>query len=147
MYWGIDMNLFGFSAKRKQFFILEKQDDYESSGIWPDDIKQVSDDVMEAFSGTPPSGMILGADKKGNPAWVDIPPLTAEELIQQAEETKQRLIAEVRTETEMLRAKLALKRIQPDEEVLLIAWLDYLDLLEAVDTSTTPIIDWPQKPI
>lgn len=74
------------------------------------------------------------------------PPLTKEQLILQAEEKKQFLISEVHTETEMLRAKLALKRIRPDEEAMLIAWLDYLELLEAVDTSTAPDIDWPQKP-
>lgn len=71
------MQNFGFSAKKAQFFIFARQGDYESSGIWPDDIKPVDDDVMETFSGTPPSGMRLGVDQKGNPAWVDIPPLTA----------------------------------------------------------------------
>ncbi|MER2868139.1 tail fiber assembly protein [Morganella morganii] len=74
------------------------------------------------------------------------PPPTNAQLIEQAEAQKQYLIAEVHTETEMLRAKLALKRIKPDEEALLIAWLDYLDLLDAVDTSLVPDIDWPQKP-
>ena len=74
------------------------------------------------------------------------PPPTKDQLIEQAEAQKQYLIAEVHTETEMLRAKLALKRIKPDEEALLNAWLDYLDLLEDVDTSTEPDIDWPQKP-
>lgn len=140
------MNLFGFSAEKLQFFILKKQDGYEASGIWPDDIKQVSDDVMETFSGTPPSGMRLGADKKGNPAWVDIPPLTRAELVEQAEAKKQALIAEVHTETEMLRTKLALGRIKEDEKAQLNAWLDYLDLLEGADVSTAPDISWPVKP-
>lgn len=74
------------------------------------------------------------------------PPVTKERQIADAEETKQRLISEVTTETAMLRAKLALKRIKPDEEALLIAWLDYLDELEAVDVSTAPDIIWPVKP-
>lgn len=74
------------------------------------------------------------------------PPPTKAQLIEQAEIQKQYLAAEVHTETEMLRTKLALKRIKPDEEALLIAWLDYLDELEAVDASTAPDIDWPQKP-
>ena len=63
-----------------------------------------------------------------------------------AEAQKQYLIAEVQTETQMLQTKLSLKRIKPAELELLNAWLDYLDLLEAVDTSTAPDIDWPQKP-
>ena len=65
----------------------------------------------------------------------------------EAEEKKAFLISEVESETSMLRAKLALKRIKPAEEALLIAWLDYLDELEAVDISTAPDITWPVKPV
>lgn len=78
--------------------------------------------------------------------WVTDKAAKKESDIATAETQKQYLIAEVHTETEMLRAKLALKRIKPDEETLLIAWLDYLDLLEAVDISLAPDINWPQKP-
>lgn len=74
------------------------------------------------------------------------PPPTKQQLIEQAEAQKQYLIAEVNAETQILQTKLALKRIKPDELELLNAWLDYLDLLEAVDTTTAPDIDWPQKP-
>ena len=78
--------------------------------------------------------------------WVMDKAAKKESDIAAAEAQKQYLIAEVHTETEMLRVKLALKRIKPDEEALLNAWLDYLDLLEAVDTTTAPDIDWPKKP-
>ncbi|MEM8239853.1 tail fiber assembly protein [Morganella morganii subsp. sibonii] len=74
------------------------------------------------------------------------PPPTKEQFIEQAEQQKQMLIAEVSAETEMLRTKLALKRIKPDEMERLNAWLDYLDELEAVDVSTAPDITWPVKP-
>lgn len=74
------------------------------------------------------------------------PPPTIAQLIEQAETQKQYLIAEVQTETQMLQTKLSLKRIKPAELELLNAWLDYLDLLEAVDTSTAPDIDWTKKP-
>ncbi|HDS2911798.1 TPA: tail fiber assembly protein [Morganella morganii subsp. morganii] len=80
------------------------------------------------------------ADKIANP------PPTKAELIEQAEAQKQYLIAEVNAETHMLQTKLALGRIKEDEKALLNAWLDYLDELEAVDTTTAPDIDWPQKP-
>lgn len=74
------------------------------------------------------------------------PPPTKEQLIAKAEYDKQALIAEVQSETQLLQTKHAMKRIKPDELELLNAWLDYLDLLEAVDTSFAPDIDWPQKP-
>ena len=61
------------------------------------------------------------ADKIANP------PPTKAQLIEQAEAQKQFLIAEVHTETEMIRAKLALKRIKPDEEALLNAgWIIWI---------------------
>lgn len=74
------------------------------------------------------------------------PPPTKEQLIAKAEYDKQALIAEVQSETQLLQTKHTMKRIKLDELELLNAWLDYLDLLEAVDTSTAPDIDWPQKP-
>lgn len=75
------------------------------------------------------------------------PPVTKEQQIAEAEAQKQTLIAAVKAETEMLRAKLALGRIKDDEKALLNAWLDYLDELEAVDVSTAPDISWPVKPV
>lgn len=74
------------------------------------------------------------------------PPPTKEQLVELAEAEKQLLIAEVTSETEMLRTKLALGRIKDDEKALLNTWLDYLDELEAVDVSTAPNIIWPVKP-
>lgn len=74
------------------------------------------------------------------------PPPTKEQLVEMAEAEKQYLITEVNTETQMLQTKLALGRIKDDEKVLLNAWLDYLDELEAVDVSTAPDIIWPVKP-
>ncbi|MEM8119432.1 tail fiber assembly protein, partial [Morganella morganii] len=79
--------------------------------------------------------------------WVSDKAAKKESDIAAAEAQKKYLIAEVTAETEMLRVKLALKRIKPDEEALLIAWLDYLDELEAVDVSTAPDIIWPEKPV
>lgn len=74
------------------------------------------------------------------------PKLTKEQLIAQADIQKEYLISEVNTETQILQTKLALKRIKPSELELLNSWLDYLDELEKVDTSTAPDITWPVKP-
>lgn len=136
-----------FCTKDNGFYPLALKADYEGAGTWPDSGKVVPAEVYAAFAPeNAPEGKMRGSDKKGNPAWVDIPPLSHEEAVAAAKDKKQYLIAEVHTETEMLRAKLALKRIKPDEEALLIAWLDYLDELEAVDVSTAPDIIWPVKP-
>ncbi|XKB80374.1 tail fiber assembly protein [Morganella morganii] len=79
--------------------------------------------------------------------WVTDKVAKKESDIAAAEAQKQYLIAEVQTETQILQTKLTLGRIKDDEKAQLIAWLDYLDELEAVDVSTAPDIIWPVKPV
>ncbi len=134
-----------FDKKTNAFYPVALQQEYENAGMWPESGVEITEEVFAAFR-NPPEGKMLGSDKKGNPVWVDVPPLTHEQHVAIAESQKQALISEVNTETEMLRAKLALGRITDDEKALLNAWLDYLDELEAVDTSTAPDITWPVKP-
>lgn len=42
--------------------------------------------------------------------------------------------------------KAAIGRLKDEELVQYHQWLDYLDELEAIDTSTAPDIIWPEKP-
>jgi len=42
--------------------------------------------------------------------------------------------------------KAALGRLKDEEKAQYILWLDYLDALEAVDTSSAPDINWPDSP-
>lgn len=135
-----------YSPKTNSFYAISLSDEYDSAGTLPDDAFTVDDSIYTEYSRKSPADKVRVADKNGLPVWGDIPPLTDEELITVAEAEKQMLIIEVNTETEMLRTKLALGRISEDEKAQLNAWLDYLDLLEAMDASTAPDIDWPQKP-
>lgn len=139
------MTNYKYSAKNDVFIPASFIAEYEESGWDFSDAIDVDDDVYLEFI-NPPAGKVRVAGKDGLPAWEDIPPPTKEQLIEQTEAKKQSLIAEVNTETEMLRAKLALGRIKDDEKALLNAWLDYLDELEAVDVSTAPDVIWPEPP-
>lgn len=129
----------GFVLEMQKAAFLENNDD---------DLIKVGDAVYQEFTAGK-AGMIMTPDpgKKQPMKWVPIPPPTKDQLIEQAEIQKQYLIAEVNAETQLLQTKLALKRIKPDEEALLIAWLDYLDALGAVDTYSAPDIKWPEKPV
>ncbi|MEM8183804.1 tail fiber assembly protein [Morganella morganii subsp. sibonii] len=140
------MKNFGFSANKAQFFMMDKQNDYEASGIWPDDIKPVDDDVMEKFADTPPSGMRLGADKKGNPAWVDIPPPTFAELVEQTESKKRSLIAEASQKTQMWQTQLMLDIITEEDKASLKEWMLYVQQVQAVDPSLGAGVVWPTPP-
>ena len=42
--------------------------------------------------------------------------------------------------------KAAIGRLKGDELAQYNLWLDYIDALEAVDTSSAPDINWPEPP-
>lgn len=135
-----------YSASQNMILPVSLKQIYVDAGTWPEDGTAISDEVAGEFMGQYPQGKTLSHNKDGQPCWADIPPLPKEQQIAEAEEKKAFLISEVESETAMLRAKLTLGRIKDDEKVLLNAWLDYLDELEAVDVSTAPDIIWPVKP-
>ncbi|WP_405470313.1 tail fiber assembly protein [Morganella morganii] len=138
--------MFLFNPFEKVFYSYDLKEDYINSGTWPTDGVDVDDETRWRFLAGR-DGFIIGADGKGYPVWVPAPAIPHEQLVAEAEAKKQYMISEVHTETEMLRAKLALGRIKDDEKARLNAWLDYLDELEAVDISTAPDIIWPVKPV
>lgn len=76
------------------------------------------------------------------------PPLTQEEQIELANEQKQELIASAMAhiESEMWNTELLLGRLSEEEKASFNAYLDYIDALKAVDTSTAPDITWPAQP-
>ena len=140
-----------FKVLKKAFERFEKDEAYDNfikeNAYWLDDysLYMAIKDSKGGISWNEWEDALKNREEKA--LEIANPPPTKEQLVEQAEAIKQHLIAEVTTETEMLRAKLALKRIKPDEEALLIAWMDYLDELEAVDISTAPDIIWPVKPV
>ncbi|WP_228350984.1 MULTISPECIES: tail fiber assembly protein [Limnobaculum] len=65
-----------------------------------------------------------------------------------AEAEKQRLTDEASTyiNTQQWPSKLALGRLSEADKVKFNLWLDYLDILNAIDTSQAPNIEWPKSP-
>ncbi|WP_425655295.1 tail fiber assembly protein, partial [Enterobacter roggenkampii] len=76
------------------------------------------------------------------------PPLTREQQIAVADNEKVSRIAEANSfmNSKQWPGKAAIGRLKGDELAQYNAWLDYLDALEAVDTSTAPDINWPIPP-
>lgn len=77
-----------------------------------------------------------------------VPEPTHEELVRQAEVEKLTLINDANSyiDGNQWPSKLALGRLSDDDKALFNEWLDYLDALGAVDTSTAPNITWPVPP-
>ena len=89
---------------------------------------------------------IAGDD--GYPAWADIPPPTHEQLVAIADAEKQSLIDQANEyiNSKQWPGKASIGRLKGEELVQYNLWLDYLDALELVDTSSAPDIEWPTPP-
>lgn len=137
-----------YSAIDNAFYPVIYRADYESAGSWPADGIYVTDDIFYTYSVIPPQGKTRRPGPDGMPCWVDLPPKDKAELISEAERTRQVLIAQVNEFIggKQWPGKAAIGRLKGDDLVQYNLWLDYLDALEVVDTSTAPDIKWPEKP-
>lgn len=63
-----------------------------------------------------------------------------------AEQKKASLLTEAKGTIGLWQTELQLGIISDDDKASLIAWMKYIQALNAVDTSTAPDIEWPVKP-
>lgn len=63
-----------------------------------------------------------------------------------AEQKKAALLTEAKGTISLWQTELQLGIISDDDKASLIAWMKYIQALNAVDTSTAPDIEWPVKP-
>ncbi|MHV60048.1 tail fiber assembly protein [Escherichia coli] len=123
---------------------------YVEKGEWPEEKGVDIDEVIfrEYFYDTLPEGKYRCVGEDGLPAWADIPPPTREEQIASAETKKQQLINQANDymNSRQWVGKAAIGRLKGEELAQYNLWLDYLDALELVDTSSAPDIEWPTPP-
>ncbi|EMN6870520.1 tail fiber assembly protein [Escherichia coli] len=128
----------------------ELQSLYVEKGEWPEEKGVDIDEIIfrEYFYDTPPEGKYRCVGEDGLPAWADIPPPTREEQIVSAETKKQQLINQANDymNSRQWVGKAAIGRLKGEELAQYNLWLDYLDALELVDTSSAPDIEWPTPP-
>lgn len=75
--------------------------------------------------------------------------ITAKESAVSEAENKKRLLINEATEyinSKQWPGKAVIGRLKGDELAQYNLWLDYLDALETVDTSSAPDIEWPTPP-
>lgn len=126
------------------FWPLNERDLYPNT--FPDTGVEVDEATKEQYSGAAPEGKRLGADKKGKPAWIDIPPPPKEQLIEQAEAQKQYLIAEASQKTQLWQTQLMLDIITEEDKASLKEWMLYVQEVQAVDPSLGAAVSWPTPP-
>ncbi|WP_442959389.1 tail fiber assembly protein [Providencia sp. PROV259] len=74
------------------------------------------------------------------------PPISKEQLLAESEQKKQSLLAEANNGIAPLQDAVDLGMATGEEKTQLTAWKTYRVLLNRIDTSLAPDIDWPEKP-
>ncbi|WP_423776815.1 tail fiber assembly protein [Citrobacter freundii] len=141
------MTMYLFSPSTLGFYPIEMKAEYLANGSLPSDVIEVSDSVRNEYNFSPPEGKQLSSSQN-MPVWIDIPPATREELIAAAERKKQQRIIAANDfmNSKQWQGKAAIGRLKGGELTQYNLWLDYLDALDGVDTSSAPDIEWPMPP-
>ncbi|MDU4291137.1 tail fiber assembly protein [Mixta calida] len=137
--------MYMYSAKNNAFYPLSLKENYEAAGSWPDDGKEVGEDVFSTFT-NPVAGKTRVAGKDGLPAWEDVPPPSQEQLVSSATAQKTAMLAEANASTQAWQTQLLLGIITDTDKASLTTWMRYYQQVQSVDTSKAPDISWPAKP-
>lgn len=128
------------------FYLSELFQDYELSGAWPNDAIEISERWYEYLIEGQGVGKVITVNEYGQPVLADPAPPAPEEIIQYAAELKNKLMDEANTALLPLQDAVDLGIATESESAMLIEWKKYRVLLNRVDTSKAPDIEWPEKP-
>lgn len=135
-----------YSPEEDAFYPYSMKISYEDAGSWPGNGTDVDFSTFIEFTQNTPAGKKRGSDDNGYPVWVDIPPLTQQQLIADAELLKKSLTTEANQKTQLWQTQLMLGIITGEDKASLTEWMLYVQKVQTVDTSTAPDIIWPEKP-
>ncbi|EFI9567599.1 tail fiber assembly protein, partial [Escherichia coli] len=66
--------------------------------------------------------------------------------VEAAEQKKAALLAEAQEKISLWQTELRLDIISDGDKESLIAWVQYIKAIQAIDTSSAPNINWPTEP-
>ncbi|AJJ61014.1 tail assembly chaperone gp38 [Yersinia pseudotuberculosis] len=113
---------------------------------WPGDAVLLSDKESDKYwKVTPAGGKVLGS-VSGRPAWVDIPPITIDELIYCAVQNKRVRKEVADSEIDWRQDAVDAEEASKKEISELAAWKKYRVALMRIDISKAPDINWPESP-
>lgn len=85
-------------------------------------------------------------DKWDGSKWVTDTEAQQAADVEAAEQQKAELLLEAQTTISLWQTELQLGIISDEDKASLIAWMNYIKAVQAVDTSKAPDITWPDKP-
>ncbi|PHM65674.1 tail assembly chaperone [Xenorhabdus stockiae] len=119
---------------------------YDEQGAYPDDVKPITDELYKKMFAGQSAGKRIVAGADGLPTLMELPPPTPNELQQQAESEKRQLLRAAAEHIDICQDAVDLDIATKAEKSALITWRKYRVLLNRVDCSAAPDIDWPKPP-
>lgn len=134
-----------FSATTLCFYPAPMLGEYKDL---PDDLIEVGEDVFIKYHpNNQPKDKVRGSDEKGMPCWIDAPPLTQDQGQESVKYQKESLSKTAENKIKILERAVKLKIQTQEEENELEQWEEYTVLLNRVQPSDYPDINWPDIPI
>lgn len=96
--------------------------------------------------GATPLKPVTPWDKWDGEKWVTDPAEEKAAAIKEAQERQAELIAEANAITQAWQTQLRLDMITDTDKSSLMAWMEYVQDVQAVKTEEAPVLSWPQKP-
>lgn len=112
---------------------------------------ETGESVIVSLPGDYPAGTTTLApatpyDKWNGSEWVTDTEAQHAEDVEAAEQRKAALLLEAQATISLWQTELQLGIISDEDKASLIAWMNYIKAVQAVDTSKAPDIIWPDKP-
>ncbi|QXG55972.1 tail fiber assembly protein [Pantoea jilinensis] len=112
----------------------------------PEDAIEITDEEWGALLDGQSKGRLISSDKKGRPILKDYPAPTAEQLAVMAASEKAKLLALATIAIDPLQDAADLEIATDKEAASLKAWNTYRVMVNRIDTSKAPNIEWPKAP-
>ncbi|HCS5798136.1 TPA: tail fiber assembly protein [Escherichia coli] len=127
------------------FYSKKENGFFDGLSFKPDDSVEITDERYAELIDGIESGKLLSADNNGYPILGD-PELTDEQQIDEANIVKNGLLEDAMATISLWQTELQLGIISDEDKASLIAWMQYIKAVQAVDTSKAPDITWPVPP-
>lgn len=135
-----------YSAANNGFYFEVDKTAFVSGAGWPDDAREISERWYNYLLNGQAKGKLIVPDEYGYPVLAEPPAPTQGELIAMATSKKTSLLSAAGEAIAPLQDAVDLGIATSDEIAALEHWRLYRVLLNRVDVSCAPEIDWPKVP-
>ncbi|EDS5036363.1 tail fiber assembly protein [Salmonella enterica subsp. enterica serovar Wandsworth] len=135
-------------CRTKDFTAWEYVADHRGETVYS---TETGDAMMVSLPGDYPEGTTTLApstpyDTWNGSEWVTDTEVQQAAEVEAAEQQKAALLLEAQATISLWQTELQLGIISDEDKASLIAWMNYIKAVQAVDTSKAPDITWPDKP-